>query len=216
MCIFWRGGGVGGQEGRVQRIQVHGEEGQHQMLVHFLQEGRNNPRMYCAPRTQYLRDFFSLVERNPGTFRSMDNDNTIEIPVAATEHNNQLTNCYVSALAELRERRFISKRPHFSVATVEVKKVTDPKRQKERVHITQGRLVDGDDCQIHCQLAPHIMALGRNLKRRDIICLDNFTELRHHVNEASPKMPALFIHAFARVGYRELPDIVQGNCNLHA
>ena len=61
------------------------------MLEHFLQEVRNNPRMYCVPRTQYLRDFVSLVERNPGTFCSMDNDNTIEVPVAATECNNQLT-----------------------------------------------------------------------------------------------------------------------------
>ena len=51
---------------------------------------------------------------------------------------------------------------------------------------------------------------------RDIIRLDNFTELRYNVNEASPKMPALFIHALARVGYRKLPDIVQGNYNLLA
>ena len=122
----------------------------------------------------------------------------------------------MSALAELRERRSISKRPHFSVVTVEVKKVTDSKRQKKKVRIIQVRLVDGDDCQIHCQLAPHIMALGRNLKRGDIIRLDNFTELRYHVNEASPNISALFIHAFAQVGCRELSDIIQGNCNILA
>ena len=34
------------------------------------------------------------------------------------------------------------------------------------------------------------------------------------MNKESPKMPALFIHALARVGYRELPAVIQGNYNL--
>ena len=54
MYIFCQDDGgdkLGGQEGRIQRIEADGEEAQHEMLEHFLQEVRNNPRIYYAPRT---------------------------------------------------------------------------------------------------------------------------------------------------------------------
>ena len=137
--------------------------------------------MYSAPRTQYLRDFVTLVERNPDTFHSADRDNTIDMPVAPNERNDQLTRGYVAALSELRDGSSIADRPTLCVASIDSKfhKVAwgHFSDQNERVRLTRLRLVDGDDCQIHSRLAVHLAEMGRILKQGDVIRLDEFAQL---------------------------------------
>lgn len=58
------------------------EEGIHQVCEEMIEAIKNSPSMFAEPRMGYLRDFISLVVRNPGTYPITARDDTISMPYA--------------------------------------------------------------------------------------------------------------------------------------
>ena len=166
--------------------------------------------MYSQPRLAYLRNFVSMVQRNPSIFQSMDQDNTVEMPFPVEENAIVLTKGYIKAMSEHRSGTNVSEHPVLCVYAVDCNFFEDvagrPKDQQQTIKLTNLRIVDGDGVQIHTRLAIHLAEMGRILQRDDMIRLDTFTELRYRVNNISPCMPALFVSRMSRISRMPLPD----------
>ena len=203
---------MSGQEKRAQKNHCDDEEKQHQLVENFLDAVVSSPSMYSKPRLEYLRHFVSMVQRNPSTFVSVDQDNTVDMPLNVEEKatSTELSKGYIKAMAEHRSGSGVSDHPTLCVYAVDPKFYEDvagrAKEKQQNVKLTNMRLVDGDGVQIHTRLAIHLTEMGRMLKRGDIIRLDLFTELRYRVNITSPRIPTLFILRLSRVGHMPLPD----------
>ena len=197
------------QELKELKLRTEIEEGIHQSVMTLLEAIKNNPNMYQSPRLLYLRNFVSYVSRHEDTFSSCSGDDTIEL---AVPRGPDATEGYVKALTELKSGMDIlgfGVPPIlivYSTETENYNEVTNLTNEKQRVKLTQMRLVDGSGDQIHTRLAVNLAEMGRCLKRGDKVRLDSYTELRYRVNPESPRMPALFVHAISRVGNVPLPD----------
>lgn len=197
------------QEEKELKFRTDYEEGMHQSVESFLNAIKQSPSMYHSTRLSYLRNFVSFVNRNEETFSSCSGDDTIELPVP---RGPDATEGYVKALTELKSGMDIlgfGGTPIlivYSTETENYNEVTNLTNEKQRVKLTQMRLVDGSGDQIHTRLAVNLAEMGRCLKRGDKVRLDSYTELRYRVNPESPRMPALFVHALSRVGNVPLPD----------
>lgn len=131
------------------------------------------------------------------------------MPVPEVDRGHELTKGYIDALAQLRSGSEVADKPVLCVYAKETKQhvVRTPGHEDARpVMMTEFRLIDGDGEQIHARLSVGIAQWGRMLNRGDMIRLDNFTELRYRPNEASSRMPALFVLGLSRVGYFPLQD----------
>ena len=197
------------QEEKELKLRTDYEEGMHQSVETLLTAIKQSPNMYQSPRLKYLRDFVSFVNRNEETFSLCSGDDTIELPVP---RGPDATEGYVKTLTELKSGMDIlgfGVPPIlivYSTETENYNEVTNIPNEKQRVKLTQMRLVDGSGDQIHTRLAVNLAEMGRCLKRGDKVRLDSYTELHYRVNPESPRMPALFVHAISRVGNVSLPD----------
>jgi len=197
------------QEEKELKLRADYEEGLHQSMETFLDAIKHSPSMYQSTRLSYLRNFVSFVNRNEETFSSCSGDDTIELPVP---RGPDATEGYVKALTELKSGMDIlgfGGKPIlivYSTETENYNEVTNLTNEKQRVKLTQLRLVDGSGDQIHTRLAVNLAETGRCLKSGDKVRLDSYTELHYRVNPESPRMPALFVHALSRLGNVPLPD----------
>ena len=197
------------QEKKELKLRTDIEEGIHQSLESLLDAIKANPSMYSSPRLLYLRNFVGFVSRHEDTFSLCSGDDTIEL---AVPRGPNATEGYVKTLTELKSGADLlgwGGKPVlivYSVETENYNEVTNLTNEKQRVKLTQLRLVDGSGDQIHTRLAVNLAEMGRCLKRGDKVRLDSYTELRYRVNPQSPRMPALFVHALSRLGNVPLPD----------
>ena len=75
--------------------------------------------------------------------------------------------------------------------------------------ITHLRLVDGDGNQMTGRLSTDIADQGKQLKKGDIIRLDLYTELAHHINQSTSKMPCVFILKYSVIAFSCKPPVTK-------
>ena len=167
--------------------------------------------LYQKAEVQYIREFVDEVARFPNKYRPMDHDNTLRLPVMA---GPDLTKGYVKALADLKSGRDVADNPILMVYTRTTNYRDDTahaESDKQRIKMTEMKLVDGDGHQIFCRLALHLADAGRALNRGDKIRLVMFTPLTHQYkgNPEWPErtLPALFICQMSLVGQMSALDM---------
>jgi len=73
------------------------------------------------------------------------------------------------------------------------------------VQFTHVCLLDGDNNQLLRRFMVHQTAESHRLKDGDIIKLENYTQMTHHVKDKPPK-PSVFIMKYSVVGYNRTPN----------
>lgn len=194
-------------DNKLREIQMQQQEKCLQEMEALLYQIKSKPRIYSSKRMRFLREFVSLVQRDPVTYPSRRGDDTVQL-APLLNVSNSLTCGFVQALTELKSGSSVCDSPVLSVLTKDTKHHDDRtgRQDPQRVKLTEMELIDGDGQQIHARLNIALTETGRLLRRGDRIRLDLFSEVMFRANSSSPRLPALFISALSRLGSEVLDD----------
>ena len=165
------------------------------------------PSLWVDESLRCLRNFCCAAHGNVQKFPSLMGDSVRAVYEA--EPIITPTTGYIAAVASGSDTSDITSQPVLSVLSRQTGFQTTLKHNSATSHqsvkITHLTLVDGDRNSIHARLATHLADKGRDLEEGDLIRLEMFTELSYRVNDESPRMPAIFVIKYTKVGHAPMP-----------
>jgi hypothetical protein len=160
---------VSAQERRSQRDRTEQEEIVLQEIKNLLITVKQTPKLWGVARMGYLREFCSVVERNP-KFPFQHKDNTIDMILPVKDRELHLAGGYVKVLAARQDSFTLASHPILAVLLVGGffhKECRPGISVTQNVKLVTLTLVDGDGEHIQTRLNNSLSHLNNELQRGD-------------------------------------------------
>ena len=165
-----------------------------------------NPKLWQSEENRYLREFFNYIDVNRSTYPFSSGDRYDDLSAEPGNGQRKLTQGYIKAIAAYQDTSFVD-HPIFYVLecnTIHQDEAFTGFSEKKSppTKILHLLLADGDGNQMTGRLSSQISDQGKQLKKGVIIRLDLYTELTHHINDHTSRMPFVFILKYSPMDYK--------------
>ena len=179
---------------------------------HILSIVLEKPTLWPRPEFKRVRECIQAMKSNPQRFSPIIGDNipdrSASPDTSKTSHDSSsLSELYVAGIASYKEVD-VGLSPILQVVSATMAHENNAEGKKTNsIHMTHSRLRDGSNDVMVGRLTMNITHDGNKLNPGDIIELIRFTPLCYSPEGKGigPRMPAVVIHSFTRIGYSALP-----------
>ena len=181
---------------------------------HLLSVLEHRPPLWTKPEFKQIRESISFIHANPDKFPPIVGDCLPDVVDDRRDNAKSpvtLTKEFVSRIAGNQCVAHIDA-PIFQVVSTRKKfEVSVSKIEKNSIHFTHLRILDGSGDVMVGRLNMNLAHDGSKLRAGEIVQLHLFTPLTYVTSnggEGDERAPMVVIHTYSKIGYAPLPRIV--------